>query len=187
MVQLSKRTFNKHNFDTIYRTHSQFTMTGSPDGDKCEQTLVIEGPGIMSWFAGEGYVDGKWTRSVSNACLVLQEGFPLKVFTTIDLNGYAGTPMDGVVKNLAFTNTATDTTVTNSCPAPPPECGCYAQDEEIPIENDQCVLALGSFPDVGGYWSLTYEMKILSLPAEPTDPRWFFEILSGIGSFVVEF
>ena len=159
-------------------------MTGSPDGDKCQQTLVIEGPGIMSWFAGEGYVDGKWTRTVSNDCLVLQEDYPLKVFTTIDLTYFEGTPMDGVVKGLAFTNTATGTTVTNSCPAPPPECGCYAQDEEIKIKNDQCVLALGSsFPDVAGFWSFTFEFKFNSIPDEPTDPEWVLKILSGIGSF----
>ena len=158
-------------------------MIGSRDGDKCKQNLVIEGPGISSWFAGEGYVDGKWQHSATNPCLQLQEEYPLKAFTSKDLTYYReGTPMDGVVRNLAFMNS--DTTINNFCPVPPPECGCYAQDEEIPIEHDQCVLALGSFPDVGGYWSLTYEMKILSLPAEPTNPRWFFHILSGIGSLI---
>ena len=158
-------------------------MTGSRAGDQCYQNLVIEGPGISSWFAGEGMVDGKWQADATNPCLQLQEEYPLKVFTSKDLTYYReGTPMDGVVKNLAFMNS--ETTINNFCPAPPPECGCYAQDEEIPIKNGQCVLALGSsFPDVAGFWSFTFEFKFHSIPDEATDPEWVLKILSGIGSF----
>ena len=158
-------------------------MKGSRDGDRCYQNLVIEGPGISSWFAGEGMVDGKWQADATNPCLQLQEEYPLKVFTSKDLTYYReGTPMDGVVKNLAFMNS--ETTINNFCPVPPPECGCYAQDEEIPIKNDKCVLALGSsFPDVAGFWSFTFEFKFHSIPDEATDPEWVLKILSGIGSF----
>ena len=46
------------------------------------------------------------------------------------------------------------------------ECGCYAKDEEIPIKEDQCVLNLGTFPDVAGFWKFTFELKINSLPTE---------------------
>ena len=72
---------------------------------------------MRSWFPGEGYVDGKWTISVTNDCLVLAEGYPLKVFTTIDLTRYdqRGISMDGVVRNLSFTNIATNTTVNTIC------------------------------------------------------------------------
>ena len=161
-------------------------MTGSQDGvgtKPCKQTLLIEGPGMSGWFAGEGMVDGKWQYSATNPCLVLQEEYPLKAYASKDLSYmWEGTPMDGVVRNLAFKNS--DTTINNFCPAPPPECGCYAQDEEIPIEDDKCVLALGSsFPDVAGFWSFTSEFKFNSIPDEPTDPRWFLKILTGIGSF----
>ena len=62
-----------------------------------------------------------------------------------------------------------------------PVCGCYAEDEEIQIQNNQCVLYLGSFPDVAGSWSFTFDMKFNSLPTEPTDPRWFLYIISGFG------
>ena len=101
------------------QTHSKITTTGSPDGDKCKQTYLIEGPGLRSWLP-EGYVDGIWTESVTNDCLVLAEGFPLKVFTTIDLTykfeyGQRGIPMDGVVRNLGFTNIATNTTINTFC------------------------------------------------------------------------
>ena len=62
-----------------------------------------------------------------------------------------------------------------------PECGCYAKDEEILIENNKCVLDMGTFPDVDGLWSLSFEMKINSLPA---DPDWYLSILSGIDSLI---
>jgi hypothetical protein len=159
----------------------KFTTIGSPDGGKCQQTYFIEGPGLgTNYVWGEGYVDGKWASSrFSSDCLVMEDEYPLKVYSTLDLNGYwEGTPLDGVVRNLAFTNTATDTTMTNFCPAPPPECGCYAKDEEIEIENDKCVLALGTFPDLGGEWTFTLDFKLNSLPAEYTDPRWFFYMFS---------
>ena len=55
------------------------------------------------------------------------------------------------------------------------ECGCYAQDEEIPIENNKCVLNLGTFPDTDGFWKFTFELKINSLPKEG---NWAFDFLS---------
>ena len=69
--------------------------------------------------------------------------------------------------------------------APEPECGCYAPDEEISIENDKCVMNLGS-PDVLGDWTFTFELKINSLPDGPTDPRWFLYIISGMGLFITK-
>jgi hypothetical protein len=87
----------------------KFTMTGSPDGDSCRQKMLIEGAGL---------VDGKWTESAVNPCLDLNEETPLKVFTSEDMAYHReGTPIDGVVKNFSFTNIASDTTMTNHCPA----------------------------------------------------------------------
>ena len=75
------------------------------------------------------------------------------------------------------------------------ECGCYAKDEEIPIKEDQCVLNLGTFPDVAGFWKFTFELKINSLPTEIDEyynqgyPAfdWGFVFLSGIGSSITKF
>ena len=63
------------------------------------------------------------------------------------------------------------------------ECGCYAKDEEIPIEKDKCILNLGTFPDTEGWWKFTYDLKINSLPKEGDfDPEanlhWSFNFLS---------
>ena len=66
------------------------------------------------------------------------------------------------------------------------ECGCYAKDEEISIKKDQCVLNLGTFPDIDGFWELSFELKINSWPTEIADPEanihWSVELISGIGS-----
>ena len=52
---------------------------------------------------------------MTNDCLTL-DGYPLKVYTTRDLTNYwEGTPIDGVIRNVAFTNTATDTTILSPC------------------------------------------------------------------------
>ena len=95
-------------------------MTGSPDQTKCKQFLEIEGPGLKGYFPGENgsgyrYVNGKWTNGYqTNDCLDLK-GYPLRVYTTPDLS-YAGKiPIDGLVRNIAFTNTATNTTVNTIC------------------------------------------------------------------------
>ena len=103
-------------FKSARQIPSKFTITGSPNGDKCNQDYLIEGPGLRAWFTDEGYVDGKWTtRPVTNDCLSL-DGNPLRVYTTRDLTHYhEGTPIDGVVKNVSFTNTATETTIINQC------------------------------------------------------------------------
>ena len=156
---------------------------------ECIQDLVVEGPGLSGWITDEGYVDGKWGFRMTNDCLNLDEQYPLKVFTSADLGSSGKIPMDGVVKNFSFTDFVT--TLTNACPAPPkpeppapeppapePECGCYAIDEEIPIENGNCVLNLGSFPNsFPDVWSFSFDLKINYVPPEPTDPRWFFSIL----------
>ena len=175
-------------------------MTGSRDGEKCKQDLLIQGPGLNGYIWGEGYTDDKWANSVTNDCLDLDKDYPLRVYTTPDLTGFHSKkfPIDGVVRNVVFTETATDTTIVSPCsdieppttvaPEPPvtttavpePECGCYAPDEEIPIENDKCVMNLGS-PDVLGDWTFTFDLKINNLPDGPTDPRWFLYIISGIG------
>ena len=67
-----------------------------------------------------------------------------------------------------------------------PECGCYAQDEEILIENDKCVLDLGTSPGIGDDWTFTFDLKVNSLPTEPSRPPynsaipWYKHIISGI-------
>ena len=167
---------------------------------------MIEGPGLRGWFPSEGYVDGKWTNSGTNDCLVLEEDESLKVFASRDLTYYReGIPLDGVIRDIVFTNKDSNTTINTYCSASKPTtkptaeptvsstmfspqtvpeepvCGCYAKDEEIKIQNNQCVLYLGSFPDVAGSWSFTFDMKFNSLPTEPTDPRWFLYIISGFG------
>ena len=62
--------------------------------------------------------------------------------------------------------------------APELECGCYAENEEIAIENNKCILDLGTAPDVSGTWTLTYEFKFNSVS---DDPRNLFYMVSGIG------
>ena len=65
------------------------------------------------------------------------------------------------------------------------KCSCYAKDEHISIEKDKCVLNLGTFPDVSGFWKFTFELKINSLPTEwdsEANLHWSFDFLSGIGS-----
>ena len=49
---------------------------------------------------------------MTNWCFVL-DGKPLKIFA-----GRGGTPIDGVVRNVAFTNTATNTTIKSPCAVP---------------------------------------------------------------------
>ena len=67
------------------------------------------------------------------------------------------------------------------------ECGCYAQDEEIPIAADKCLLHLGTFPDVNGKWKFSFDLKINSLPTD-SDPVYNSlwdggrDFISGIGS-----
>ena len=87
--------------------------------------------------------------------------------------------------------TASPTTTpppTTTTAEPGPDCGCYAPDEEISIENDKCVLDLSTVSDVTGDWSFAFELKINSLPTEPSDPPynshidWFTMIVTGIGS-----
>ena len=182
-------------------------MTGSREGEKCKQDLLIEGPGLNGYIWGEGYTPDKWANSVTNDCLELDNDYPLRVYTTPDLSYNNKFPIDGVVRNVVFTETATDATIVSPCseieptaapttaaPEPPattttaapePECGCYAPDEEIQIENDKCVMNLGS-PDILGDWTFSFELKINSLPDGPTDPRWFFYIISGIGLYLTK-
>ena len=91
----------------------KITVTGSPnsgdDGDKCHQEIVLEGPSVDKW--GQ---DDKYITRIDNDCLVLAD-VPLKVYATRSLNGYYGNPLDGVVRNVAFTNTNTDTTFNTIC------------------------------------------------------------------------
>ena len=89
------------------------------------------------------------------------------------------------------TTTTTSTTTTSTVAATlststvaTESCGCYDKNEEISIENGKCVLDLGSFRDVAGNWTFTFDFKINNLPAEPTDPRWDFYIISGIGRII---
>ena len=92
--------------------------------------------------------------------------------------GCATSPASTTTTVALTTTTAPPTQTTTN--APEPECGCYAENEEIAIANDKCVLDLGTVPDLSSPWSLTFDLKINSLPDGPTDPRWFFYIISGI-------
>ena len=92
-----------------------FTITGSPEGMECKQAYSIEGPGLTV-DAGSVYEKtGSWSFSVVNECLILEEDYPLKIFATRDLTWKEGTPMDGVIRNVAFTNTETDATMNTIC------------------------------------------------------------------------
>ena len=103
----------------------KFTITGSPnageDGDKCQQEYVIEGPGLRAWFWSSspfvdksGYVDDKWTtHPMVNDCLVLDDRH-LKVYAARKYSSIGG-PLDGVVRNVAFTNTKTQSTINTIC------------------------------------------------------------------------
>ena len=110
----------------------------------------------------------------------------------------SGAPKGVMERNTAWWNKYSDTIQKYknriiqqaSCWTKETECGCYAKDEEIPIKEDQCVLNLGTFPDVAGFWKLTFELKINSLPTE-IDPdviqaypnvNWSYDFISGIGS-----
>ena len=191
------------NFEFQVNEWYKITITGRPEEAKervanCEQTVLVEGPGLRGWFQGEGYVDGKWTQSNTNVCLDL-EGYPLKVMATRDLTYANQTPVDGVVRNIAFTNDISGETLVSACyeESDPDEsqeeiqpvqseCGCYAEDEEIEIENNKCVFDLRSVSDVSNDWSFTFDMKINSLPDEPSDPQyndwiiWYAQIISGM-------
>ena len=110
-----------------YRIRKKFTISGSPVGDKCIQNYAIEGPGIQFTASTE-----EW--DAPHQCLSL-DGYSLKVYTTKDLTNYdEGTPINGVVRNVAFTNTATDTIIQNSCTVP--------AEPEIP---DEAVIFLSTF------------------------------------------
>ena len=163
----------------------KITISGSPEEERCQQTLVIEGPGLRSYFWGEGYVDGKWSSgSITTDCpYLVPEDNPLKAYASRDVTNSEESPMDGVVRNLVFTNLDDDTTIVSPCSVPePPACGCYADDEEIAVEEDKCVLDLGTSADTAGDWSFTFEFKAYSWPNEPryaTDSRSEHWIISG--------
>ena len=73
---------------------------------------------------------------------------------------------------------------------PTRECGCYDKDEEILIEsNDKCILDLGESPGTQDSWTFSFELKVHSLPTEPTDPPfsewypWYTQIIQGMDCF----
>ena len=105
--------------------------------------------------------------------------------TTTTLTTTASTT---TTSSTTTSTTTTSTTTTSTTTAPTTsstvrnKCGCYAQDEEIPIENDKCVLDLDSFPDVAGSWIFKFELKINSFP---TEPDWYAWITTGNGSLKV--
>ena len=202
---VTKGSIHKPRFQFQVSQWYTFTLTGNQDGDKCQQTILIEGPGLNGWIPDEGYVENKYRNTNTNDCLVLDD-FPLRVYTTRDLTYTRYIPLDAVVKNFVFKNIATNTTLTNFCAsapttftalpfttttpttltstitsvttttsAPEPECGCFARNEEITVANDKCILDLGTAPDVSGIWSFTFELKIKNLPNDTTD-----FIISGI-------
>ena len=178
----------------------KITISGRPDGEedgvkRCEQTILLEGPGLNGYISGEGYVENKWTTSNTNDCLDL-EGYPLKVYTTRDLTYANQTPVDGVVRNFSFTNTAVGKTMDTTCyeeldESDPEEsepvqseCGCYAEDEEIQIEEGKCVFDMSEVSTVSADWRFTFDLKINSLPDGPIFPSyygwpWFAQIIEG--------
>lgn len=92
-------------------TWYKLTVTGKPNGEKCQQTYAIEGPLTIDGNARDKY---EWTLR-NNDCMVLDA--PLKVYATSLMRNYGPgwRPMDGVVRNVAFTNTETDTTMNTIC------------------------------------------------------------------------
>ena len=93
-----------------------FTITGSPAGMECKQTYSIEGPGLTINAGYVSEITGSWSVYDFRECLVLEEDYPLKIFATRDLTSRReGTPMDGVIRNVAFTNTETDATMNTIC------------------------------------------------------------------------
>ena len=69
-------------------------------GQQCLQEYRIEGPGKS------------WKYTIKAYCLEFQEGFPLKVFGANDI---LGPPMDGVLRNIVFENTATNISLDTTC------------------------------------------------------------------------
>ena len=160
------------------------------------QTYVIEGPGMRTWSQDvQAYVDGKLTFSTDefgppHQCVSL-DGYSLKVYTTRDLSNFdEGTPIDGVVRNVVFTDTATDTTIQSQCSVPPMQsttsaesvstkpCGCYAKDEEIQVKNAKCILDLGSISNIQNDWELEFEAKFNDYW---TTHWWIAHIITGLG------
>ena len=162
------------------------TISGSPEDERCQQTLVIEGPGLRSYFLGEGYVDGKWSAgSTTTDCpYFVPQDNPLKAYASRDVTYSEESPMDGVVRNLVFTNIDDGTSIVSPCSEPePPACGCYAEDEEIAVEEDKCVLDLGTSADTAGDWTFIFEFKAFSWPDKPrypSDPRSEHWVISGL-------
>ena len=101
----------------------KFTITGKPirsDGQimwndwrnpnqkpaMCRQEYLVEGPGLI----GD---NNEWSSTIDTYCLRLQDDFPLKVFGTQGL--WRSKPMDGVLRNVIFENTATKISVDTTC------------------------------------------------------------------------
>ena len=57
-------------------------------------------------------VGGKFSYTFETPCLEMQEDFPLKVFAAKEVISKS---MDGVVRNIVFENTATDTSIDTTC------------------------------------------------------------------------
>ena len=89
-------------------------------------------------------------------------------------------PLIGAAPSSAALLTAPSSTAIT---APEIACGCYAENEEITVGNDKCILDLGTAPDVAGTWSLTFESKINSMPDGNWGTIWddSFTIMEGIG------
>ena len=86
-------------------------------------------------------------------------------------------PLLGAAPSSVAPSTAPSSTAIT---APEIECGCYAEDEEITISNDNCILDLGTAPDVAGTWSFTFETKLDS----KSDGKFLdkpHSVISGIG------
>ena len=78
----------------------------------CRQSIVVEGPGFIYNRKTQEYED-KWHHKFprgsfgNTGCLHQEEGKPLKVYATRNLDevpGVSRSPIDGVIRNIVFEN-----------------------------------------------------------------------------------
>ena len=103
-----------YNCDIDCRMFSKFTITGSsytadPSQTKnCEQIVVIDAPGMTPSIAGHPV-------EMRHKCLDSSTIYPLKIYTTQQRIFDDYVPIDGVIKNIAFTNTVNNETINTIC------------------------------------------------------------------------
>ena len=81
---------------------------------KCRYQYLIEGPGLVG-NSGEYSYSTDWSCfNMEPKTLQGQHGYPLKVFVNKEVIS-SGEPLDGVVRNIVFENTATKTSIDTNC------------------------------------------------------------------------